>query len=451
MRYSTHIVLIIFSLALFGCFSNIKSNHAELENMEQELLQQIAQQPENIDLLGSAGDFFRKKYDITNNISDAEKSEKYYSDFLYHQPQHTNARILLYQLYYTMLLNNHLMTIEKAYTQFEKIQQAEIKETINPPELAEAINLLFYKEKNQEDVRPLVLKGLKRSPKSAGSYLLLSRINNDLGNYSSTIALLKNGIKKIPDNFSLLHTLGQTYTLKAKKDACQFENIRNWENAVEYYSRAKKINPDDEHIRSTLFFAYFALNKRLLGLQEAKKAYELFPSEETLLDLSVAYVMNYQSEKIGELLASRNDIDPLILAQHHLRSGKWAKAFEYYQSFELSDEYDVYDAIQKSVSAKLSGAEWTPTFNQKAGNYSPWETSLADFWQGKISSQELISFADNKCKKIEANTYIGFMHFANKDFSTAEPFLKQALSINIPLFVEDGIAKNLLKEIALRN
>jgi tetratricopeptide (TPR) repeat protein len=200
-------------------------------------------------------------------------------------------------------------------------------------------------------------------------------------------------------------------------------------------------------------YSYFAVNKRRLGLQEAKQAYESFPSIDTLKDVSEAYIMNGKYEKSIELLKNtikfNDDLSIFSHAQYAFRTGHWGEALAHYQSykFDPTNEPEFYDLLQASIIAELAESEWRPEWSMDKYANKPWEKALLSFWKGEKSAQDLIPLATDVCKQLEAHTYIGFKYMQQNDINKAKFHLVSATALGIPLFVEDGLATHLLNNI----
>ena len=439
----------IIGLFLYGCASTKPPTIANEE--ESRILQAIEKEPNNPAANASAGDFYYQKFKLSKNKEDADKAVSFYQIFSAQQPNHPTVNIFIYDIYYTLHASNKEANFERLSSAFSNIKH-ESREYISPPELAEAY-YRFGQRPNRvtyDEMKNLALEGIKRSPKNADIYSFLGGIYYDKEQFNSAIAILKQGLKHHPENVNILIDLADSYTSREYLKSCQFDSNTNWQKAIEYYETAKKIDPKNPTIRSGLSLSYLSINKRRLGLNESKTAYQLNPSIDTLYDLIEANIANGKYNDAETYLAEESKYNEkfstLRYGQLLLRAGNWEKSLDHYKKLDFENG-NIYDVMQSTIMAETLNTKWRPDANTQKVFDSPWQKTLWGFWQNKISDESLLNNANDTCEKIEAYTYIGYKHLKNKRTDKAKEYLTLATNEGVPLFVEDAIANHLLKSM----
>ena len=140
-------------------------------------------------------------------------------------------------------------------------------------------------------------------------YDLLSRIKIEKEEYKEAIEVAIQGLRMDPDNFELNFNI-----------ALAFKNYGNYENALKFYQRAEKLNPEMYLVPYNMSSAYFFLGYPDKATNELRKALALCPNNDELkyfLSLSMFRERNY-SEGL-ELFESR------LSAKAY--NGKWKECF----------------------------------------------------------------------------------------------------------------------------
>ena len=442
------IAAIISTLALLSaCASNSDKKETAVE---KTILSALEKDPSNKALLGQAGDFYRTRFYQNSKTQDAKKSISYYQQFLKGQEQHAGANILIYDVSYKLHANTNTRTLDQLNDHFQKIPKKQ-REYINPPEVAEILKLLSINKIDDNKLRKLALAGIKNSPKNHVAYLLISGAYLDEENYISAIALLKQGIKHLPENATMLYSLGEAYASKAYQHDCPAVATRDLKNTENYYTQSKKLDPKNHDINADLSYLYFWLNKLPLGLHEAKIAHKASPSKSSFMDLVQAHILNKQYVKTSELLKEEStyttQLSPLTKAEYYLRLGLWDKAVSQYQKVHLDKEgdYKLYNVIQAEIAAHLANANWSPSIDVANAAQTQWQKHLIHFWQGQLTSEELIAQANTPCDRLEGHTYIGYKYLIDNKNEQARQHFLSASDQGVPLFIEDALSKQLLE------
>ena len=236
------------------------------------------------------------------------------------------------------------------------------------------------------------------------------------------------------------------------------DDHKSWKNAITYYSKAKKVDPDNTELRSELAFAYFTLNKLPLGLNEAQSIYRINPTKQTAADLAEAYIINRKFDKSLELLEKINnlkgDISYITLAQLYFRSGNWEQSLKYYKKYDVNDAndyHDIYDSIIASVMSDFNRSSWPAEKYMPLNPETPWQEKLVSFWTDKITEKELLNHATDNCKRTEANNYIGIKYYQKNNNKQAAKYFNSVLDQKIYLFIEDALSLHLLDQINKNN
>lgn len=453
-KYSFYL---LFAVLFFtGCASNTPQQ-AITDPEEKKVLEALSASPNNIDAIGKAGDFYRKRFIANEQVSDAEKAIGYYEQFLQARPNHLNATVLLYSVHYRLHYDNHtsdLAGLEKLYVAIPEDSRV----FINPPEAAEIYRLLLV-DKDVSDatfqrIKTLALTGVKRAPKASRSYHVLYNVYIEDKRYRSAIALLKQALKHLPKNTEFLEYIADAYYDKAYENSCEFEDQKSWQGAAEYYTQAKKAMPENTTVRLNLTDAYFALDKRRLALHESKQIHKRDPSKESFINLLDAYIANKKYDSAYQLLEDSKttygkSLKTIDYAGDYTRIGRWEEALEAYKRhiFSYKRNNNLYHFMQASIVAEINGSSWKPKTNISKSGHTGWQKALLKYWQGDINENALLNTAKDRCEAVEANTYIGFRYFQKKEYAKAKEYLSTATQSGVPLFVEDAIATQLLNMI----
>lgn len=131
---------------------------------------------------------------------------------------------------------------------------------------------------------------------------------------------------KHPDHYLLLHTIGQVEHRR-----------KNWDNALQYYLRAHRINPNDPDLITNIGIWHFDKKNYNQSIEWLKKALDIAPDHsEAIHFLSVNYYNIGQLDlliKYLEIIIGRNPNDQgarFLLSWHLLSAGDWELGFRDY-------------------------------------------------------------------------------------------------------------------------
>ncbi len=229
--------------------------------------------------------------------------------------------------------------------------------SILPAVLYLKASILYQVGEKEESVK-LLKKLIEISP-SPGAYLLLAEVYQGMHRFDREIQLLKEALKKYPDNTSLLYKLGVAYDFKG-----------DYDSSLKYMKKILSVDPMNPDALNYIGY-YYA--DRGIKLDEAekmiKKALSVRPNDPYIMD-SLGWVYY----KKGDLKRARRLIERAVyllkapepeiyehLGDIYFKLKDYRKAEEFYQmafrNYEKEDRQERVLEKLKKVKSLLDGQQ----------------------------------------------------------------------------------------------
>ena len=189
--------------------------------------------------------------------------------------------------------------VEKEFI-LDKVKEVKMKkETPGEKEAKKAQK--FYEEGNFKDAIESYQQALQKNPDNPEYHYNLGIVYIELGDVENAITALQKAIEIQPQNFLALKALGQIF-VKEKKD---------YAKAVEYYSRASDISPDDPEVFFNLGVGHLNLQNFTQALEAFQKTIDCNESfSEAYYQLGLLHINQNNFEKAMEALEKFIELAP---------------------------------------------------------------------------------------------------------------------------------------------
>ncbi len=443
------LILAIFILPITGCVT--LQNEPESISI---LKQNLAQDPENLQLIGKLADEYRSLWSKDKNTEYEQKAYFYYKKYLKKSPGHIGASVAYYALsskasiHYGILRNKEdLFSIYKDIGLLKKVN-------VMPPSFVELI--VEIPSLNGPEGHKKVIKmgknALKENINFIPTYLVLSEEYDLLGQNALSDLMLKQAQKINPEHPKLLKAIAEKATLHLQDTLCSKSYDKTVEDIVNLNKKALHENPKDPDLNYNLSFAYSALGKFQLALFYAKKSVSIennFLNATNLIDQYMHSLEFERAEKVANDLLSEKKYEKdvwSILGLLYFQGEQWEKAFNAFnKSKALGKDLTVYNTIRHFLSAKILGD--LNQANTIIKNYplSPdeaeFEKALLDYYKGNINQEVLLSRSKSVCDETEAKFFIGMQAYADNDIKTAREYFQKVLDLRIYPYYQYNAAK----------
>ena len=402
-----------------------------------------------------SADFYIKKANLyfseaskKNSLQDLKKSYDTLLEASKKYPDNTVIKMLMYdrgliyiKLKYNQEIANNLKKLYPLALTLNPLGAA-------PPSFIDSFKYL----KNPKKRAALLKKGLQENRYFIDGYFYLSEIYKQQKQYDMAAAILKMALKYEKDNKNkyLIHkTISSIYLEKFFNDPeqCLSTNKEFLKKIIKELKSRVKLNPKDSDSYKMLSSFYNYLGQNQLAIFNAKKALELEPlSKDTITGYGYTLIMSQKVDKFFKIAKSQSS-DNLTFAYFAIQDWKNAKK---YAKLSLKDNPKYFYSHLKFAlsSAMVDGKEALKKYLlnlPKDVEVNSWEQSLIDFFTDKISKDELLKRAKNKCQKTEALFYIGFNYLIDGNKEMAKEYFKKVVDLKVYSFVEYTLSKYYLK------
>ncbi len=419
-----------------------------------QLIQKAQQDPSNSEPLYSLGYLHMQNGISSKNPKELEIAEAYLNEVLTQFPGNQSVLQALYNIYYDNTLRNRDATaFNKAKAVFAQLPES-LRPDLNPPSLAKFGATVVQQEKdhetNHQALRDILLDAIHESPQTDNSYIQLARLYREDRYFALAIATLKQGAENISNSAELYQTLADTYTKRAEISGCNYEHKSDIRNASKYYLLAVPLKPEDQALHFSLSQSFFDQNLNQLGLNEAKIALDIKASSESIsLNAQNLSTLGYHQKALALLQQAVGQGYSLSDVGYHeiyMNKGDWKNAASGFTNYVRNREtFSVYDLIKNDIISQQAQVQpWLTGKKISTGN--PWEQALLNYWNARISADDLKKLALTSCEKTEYYFYTGYRDLAAGNKAQANTKFTAAINQNTYRFIERPLARYFLKK-----
>jgi len=332
-----------------------------------------------------------------------------------------------------------------------------------PPSAVEVIKILI---KNESDLlrRADFTKGklkdaVRENPAYLKSYKLLSSIYENEQQYDLGIAVLKRGLKENSEDAALHQGIGRLYKKKAiKRNSCSVMEKQILSQSLKAYNTAMKLDKSNTAVLEEVVELNSLLGRGRMALFFAKKYHDTVGSNYAKLTYAQQLIYMSNLNKTMPLVKDVLQVDAgnewakrLQLNVHFLRA-EWpqylsATGVDLQGNMDNKFYYVLREYLARRMTGKRDLANGFLLQNSSGMTLSSWEHNLREYFLGELTSEKLFKAADDVCKKTEANFYVGFNAWLNKDTKNARLYFNSVVKNGHPRLIEYVAAKNLLPKI----
>jgi len=419
-----------------------------------QLIQKALQDPSNTEPLYGLG-YIHMEAGITNkNTSELELAEIYFTEVLRQFPGNQVVLQALYNVYYDNTLRSRSPdAFDKAKAIFLQIPER-VRAESNPPSLAKYAATAYLQERNRQPdrqtLREILLAAIQESPHTENAYIQLAKLYSEDRYFPLAIATLKMGAESNQSSAELYKAIADTYTKRSEINGCSYENPTDIQNSGKYYQMAIPFKPEDQSLHTSLSQAFFDQNYNQLGLHEAQIALDIKPTKESI-SLKAQYLssLGYHTQASAVLQNAVSQGYSLSEAGYHeiyMNQGDWKKAAEGFNAYiKNREKFSVYDLIKSDIIARQAQVPSWSLAKQVSVN-NTWEQSLFNYWQARISADELKKTALSRCEKTEYFFYTGYQDLQTGKTVQARTKFKAAIDQNTYRFIERPLAGYFLQK-----
>lgn len=419
-----------------------------------QLVQKAEQDPSNSEPLYSLGYLHMQNGINSKNAKELEVAEAYLTEVLRQFPGNQSVLQALYNIYYDNTLRSRdTNAFDKAKTVFMQLPDS-IHADMNPPSLAKFGATALQQEKNHESnrqaLREILLAAIQESPQTDNSYIQLARLYSEDRYFALAIATLKQGTENISNSADLYQALADTYTKRAEVNGCNYEHKSDIRNASKFYQLAVPLKPDDQALHFALSQSFFDQNLSQLGLNEAQIALDIKASSESIsLNAQNLSTLGYHQKAITLLQQAVGQGYSLSDVGYHeiyMNKGDWKNAAAGFANYvKTREKFSVYDLIKSDMIAEQANNQpWLTAKKVSVGN--SWEQALLNYWNARITADELKKLAVTSCEKTEYYFYTGYKDLRAGDKTQANAKFTAAINQNTYRFIERPLARYFLQQ-----
>jgi len=306
---------------------------------------------------------------------------------------------------------------------------------VAPPSYIEA--LFADRERERDKIADLMVRAISENPQFAPSYQMLADLYLDQKAYNAAIETLKRGLKVDPNNVTLHLMLATTYLYKTldleSKNLC---GVKNNVLNKKILSEAKKViglSPRMTTAYSLMAIAYERLGARSEAINSAIKLYQADPNNErSRLFLADTLIENGQKNEAMKYIPQTESLERYnTLGHFYFYSQVWDKAAENFEKYireSSSPSFSDYLMLALATSKKDPEASRRILLNLPASvHLTKWQEELVAYWLGDQDATEMLTKADNPCKRAEALFLVGFDQWNKNRIDEAKTFFQKTL------------------------
>lgn len=307
--------------------------------------------------------------------------------------------------------------------------------------------ITFAREKQFDKAVEFFKQAIKLNPDLASGYHELGSAYVNMGRVADALEPMKTAVRLDPNNAVMHLNLGITYfNLRrpdeaiselniakqlSPKDARIYIEIGNVlhnsygriEEALTMYSEAQRLNPKIPAIHHNIGLMYMRLGKFSEAIAPLEEALKLNPQYR-----NARYLLSDAYGKAGRYNDAAQSWSKFLLivpnGPEALTKRSWNYLYEgghgkeaasdartFINTYGWNDETTVYLALMANIGYRQAGMteEAQAIISQAIKKISPdkWGYNIVRYFNGDISSEELMQLATDNDKKTEAHTYLG--------------------------------------------
>lgn len=421
--------------------------------MVLQLVQKALQDPNTTEPLYSLGYLHMQTGIANKNAAELELADVYLKEVLTQFPGNHMVLQALYNVYYDNTLRSRAPTaFETAKTLFVQIPES-MRGELNPPSLAKFAATVHAQESNRQPdrqaLREILLAAIQESPQTDKAYIQLAALFSEDRYFALAIATLKMGAENIHTSADLYKAIANTYVKRSEVNGCNYENLSDIQNAGKYYQLAIPLKPEDQALHFSLSQTFFDQNRFQLGLSEAQVALDIKTTKESIIvKAQHLSTWGYHSQAVTLLQNALSQGYSLSEVGYHeifMNQGDWKKAAEGFNAYVKNRvKFSVYDLIKSDIIAQQAQVQPWP-LSTKVVISNKWEKTLLNYWEARLSADELQKIALTRCEKTEYFFYTGYQDLQAGKITQAHTKFKAAIEQNTYRFIERPLAAYFLQ------
>lgn len=299
-------------------------------------------------------------------------------------------------------------------------------------------NQKYVTQRDLDKIKDVLQRGLREKNHNRLAQEMLARLYSTEGHHELALSIYRQMMDHEPDDPLILRDYGYAHWKKAAEHLCEENDVQGFEAAREALVNAVKRNPEDAETHRNLALVYDALGKKELYLFEAQRFNTLANSRQSKQLYADALYANFRPAEAVTAYTSLIEQEPDAKAIYwktqrtYFLTGDWKNSIvaadKAQDSLKISN---AYGNIIKSLAVWHTEGEAAARKVLEKLAYSSaqdsWKQSIVDFLLRKTSETALFTMADNRCKKTEANLYVGYRYLLEHDVQTASKYFQQTV------------------------
>lgn len=448
----------ILAVLLLGLCSACAINPqvAQIQREVAALEQQVLAQPGNPELRYQLAVQYRQLAAATRQSQYREQAIKNFYAVLETVPEHLPSLANLYDAHFNaVIFGRHEQEEAKLREIFARFPE-DTRKNLHPPSLAvfmgERILQMMRQQDQPEQLLPLLADAIAEQPYSEVTYLHLSALHTDAERLPLAMAVLQQGVERLPESGLLHAELAAAYETRAMASDCAYEDLYDLQQVVHHYRQAVQLDSEQAKWRWGLSDNYFRLGMTPLALNELQLAWQLEPAEYMLFSFSSHYLMlgdreqaRFWLERIGQDLKQAY---PWGYQEALMFHGQWQQAAEVArQALAGSASLKGYRYLYADLARVEAGWSNAPWENIKVEPEGDWQEQLVHAWRGESTPEALLASARNTCERTEAHFFVGYAQYRAGDYAAAEQSFSAVRQEPTLGFVEHKLAEQFLHQM----
>lgn len=318
------------------------------------------------------------------------------------------------------------------------------------------LKLIVSDGKTLKQIIDLGLQAIKENSNNVNAYSLVSNAFLKEKKYDLAIDIVKRGLKKNPNNYGLLISLGMAYEEKINAEeesgGCYLSDSLTGihKEQLEVLKQIVKIDSSSESSKRLLISKFSDLGYDEQAVYMAKRLFDNNKSNENANEY-LFVLANKDSKKALELFGKNAPYSNLIKDNSNLQNvmfsdGRWSDYVDFYENKKKDDYFYGFlrYAIAKGFLKANSSEETIAVLVKRPINIKPndWEQKILDYMVNKISKDELLQQSKHKCHLTEANFFIGIKEWQSGNKINALKYFEKVRDIQVYPYVEYQSSKN---------
>lgn len=401
---------------------------AQMQREVEVLEQQVQAQPGNPELRYQLASQYRQLAVEARQRQYRELAVQHFNGVLAIVPDHVPSLLMLYSMHYGGVVVDLGEQEETTLREIFARLPEDTRKEMQPPSLAsfmrEHIRQAIRGEQQPERLLPFLADAIAEQPYSEIAYMTLSEIHSDAGRVPLAIAVLQQGVERVPESGRMHAYLAEIYENRATESDCMYEDLYEVQQALHHYRQAVQSDPEQATWRWGLSDTYRRLGLTPMALNELQVAWQLEPVEHMLFDLSGHYLLLGDREAARSWL-ERIDSDlqqsaPASYQELLMFHGQWQDAAEVAQkALARSSSLTGYRYLYADLARVEAGWTSAPWQNVEIELEGEWQAQLVQAWR-ESQPEALLASASNSCERTEAHFFMGYAQYRAGDYAAAE-------------------------------